>query len=60
MPSSLERRLAAIEVRRAAPRSVNDYSDQELLVLMGWTGAVPPTDDELLAFVQAPKKEAQV
>ncbi len=50
MPSNLDRRLTAIEALRTARRSAADYSDAELLALIGWKGAVPPTDDELRAI----------
>ena len=50
MPSNLDRRLTAIETARKARGSIAEYSDAELLAMIGWTGAVPPTDEELQAI----------
>lgn len=55
---NLDRRLTAIESARASRRSAAEYSDSELLAIAGWTGAVPPTDDELRAFSEKEERHA--
>ena len=50
MPSRLERRLHALEGKPRVYRSAAEYSDAELLSLIGWRGQTPPTDEELRAI----------
>ena len=49
---SLDRRVSALEGGRSECRRAAEMSDAELLAIAGWTGAVPPTDDELRAFTE--------
>ena len=56
MPSSLERRLGALEGREADARPAAHISDAELLLRIGWRGFASPTDDELRALAAELKK----
>ena len=57
---NLERRLSTLESLRGNRRAAADYSDAELLVLMGWKGQNPPTDEELQAIVNGKRGEHHV
>ena len=60
MASNLERRLGTLESQRNDKRKMWEMTDAELLALLGWKGAVPPTDEELLAFKKGEKRGSHV